>query len=454
MKHTYRIFLGILVVGLVAGACAGQSTEQTTDFDVIGADLRSEGASDYAFSATATTAAGMTGEEEVPATDTGSFALGDGGTAPPLAQVDTGRDIIFTGDIVVAVTDVAAATTKATQTIQALGGTVFGQQTTGTPPQTYLVFRVQPADFQTALDRLGALGELRNQNSSADDVTERVVDFKSRIITAEASVVRLRELLASAADINNVVAIETQLLDRETQLETLRGQLRTIEQQVALATIYLTITEATTQPAIRVEVTAYPGHDDGVACPGTPGISTDRDTELTMCFEIINVGDTDLTTITLRDPILDLDLEDLTEVLGTTDDVLEPGESIVLAAGITAERRLRTQTNVTAQPIDEDEAPIGRTVANTTSIELTVTDPVGIPSFLDGVEASWQVLVDLGRWMILVAGSLLPFAWLPLLGWWLLRRRRQHKIQSPFEPTPPAALEDKAPEPAGTSPIA
>ncbi len=448
MKHIYRSILVVLVIGLVASACAGQSSEVTSAFSDIGAVIGDEGGVD-ALGAPETTAGGVTAEGEFAAP--ADKALGDGGTAPPLAQVDSGRDVIFTGDVVVAVTDVAAATTKATQTIQALGGTVFGQQTTGTPPQTYLIFKVAPADFQTALDRLGSLGELRNQNITADDVTERVVDLKSRIITAEASVVRLRELLVSAADINNIVAIETQLLERETQLETLRGQLRTIEQQVALATIYLTITEATTQPGIRVQVTAYPGHDDGVACPGSSGLGIDRDQDLTVCFEIINVGDTDLNAITLRDPILDLDLEDLINVLGTSEDLLEPGESIVMAAEITAERRLRTQTNVTAQPIDEEGAPIGRTVANTGSIELVVTDPVGIPGFLEGVEASWGVLVDLGRWIVLLAGSLLPFIWIPLLGWWLLRRRRQNRVEPASAATPPEESTRET-EPVGAGP--
>lgn len=264
-----------------------------------------------------------------------------------------------------------------------------------------------------------------------------MVDLKSRIATAETSVARLRELLAQATDIDNVVALEQQLLQRETDLETLRGQLHTLETQVALATIYLTITEATTTPQVRVDVTAYLGHDEGAACPGTAGgINADRGSEITLCFEIVNVGDTDLTKFALRDPILDLDIEDLIEVLGTRTDTLEPGQSMVLAAEIVAERRLRTQTKVTAVALDEDGTEIDRPVVNTASIVIDAVDPVGIPTFGEGLMSSWRMLIDLGRWGLLVLGTLIPFLWIPFLGWWLLRRRRQAGITPPSTPAP------------------
>jgi len=62
---------------------------------------------------------------------------------------------------------------------------------------------------------------------TADDVTERIVDFRSRIATAEASVLRLRVLLGEAPDLENVALVERELVQRETDLETLRGRLRT-----------------------------------------------------------------------------------------------------------------------------------------------------------------------------------------------------------------------------------
>jgi hypothetical protein len=435
--------MALIVLAIVAAACGGSGS--TEAFETIASTLggNSGGVDAYARgetvgAPTATTAApGVTEETAAPPSPPGDVDATDGGLTPIVAQVDTGRDIIYTAEVTVAVTDVAAATAKATQAIQSLGGLIFGQQTTGTPPQSTLIFKVLPEDFQTALDRLGSLGELRNQSITADDVTERVVDLQSRVATAEASVARLRELLLAAADIDNIVALENQLLQRETDLETLRGQLRTIEGQVAFATIYLTITQAASQPAVRVDVTAYPGHDEGAACPGTAGLTVDRDTEVTYCFEIFNVGDTDLTDFSLRDVILDIELDDLIPVLGSVEDTLEPGQSIVLVAELVAERRIKTQTNVTAVALDKDGNPLDRPVSNKNSIEIAVVDPVGIPTFTDGLESSWRLLLDGGQWGILLVGVLIPFLWVPVLLWWLWRRRRTvASVRTDYTPEP------------------
>jgi hypothetical protein len=417
-----------MVLALLMAACGASDSD--TGLQSTGSGLGLGGAAETTTTAAASDDSG--GEAEAPAADSGSDgdALGSGGVAPPpLVQtaVDLGRDIIFTADMTVAVDDVAAAGAEATRRIQALGGFLFGQQTTATPvARTTLVFKVFPEDFQEALDRLGSIGDLRSQNVSADDVTERVVDIRSRITTAEASVQRLRGFLENATDIDTIADLENQLLQRETQLETLRGQLRTLEDAVALATITVTITESTIQPAVRVDVTAYSGADDeGLSCPGASSLTVDQRTQVTVCFEIVNVGDTELTGFTLRDPVLGIDSEDLIPVFGDLSQTLEPGESIVMAAHVTADRSRRTQTNVTALPVNEDgTVREGRAVANTATISIAAVDPGGVPGFGEGLERSFELLVLLFQLAVYLVAALIPFFWIPLGIWWLLRRRK------------------------------
>ena len=135
---------------------------------------------------------------------------------------------------------------------------------------------------------MGSIGEIRTQNVTADDVTERVVDLESRISTAEASVERLKGFLEEATDIETIAELEAQLLQRETDLETMRGSLRTLQDRVDLATIYLTLTEALAFPDLQLIVSGFPGHDDGISCPAEGRIRVEEGEDATVCFEIIN----------------------------------------------------------------------------------------------------------------------------------------------------------------------
>ncbi len=412
------------------------------------------------------------GESDAGGADAGereSPGLGSGGVAQPTqSPIGTGRDIIFTAEMTVSVDDVGQATAQAVRIVESFRGFVFGQQTVGEPePATVLVFKVPPDQFQEVLSALGEVGELRNQTVSADDVTDRIVDLQSRIATAETSVERLRTLLENAEAIRTITALEAQLLERETLLEQLRGQLRTLENQVSLATITVRLTQAQARPAIDVKPTAYLGYDDdGTSCPGDAGIRVIEGETITFCLEIFNVGDTALTDIEVRDVVIDKELDDFILVFGDMDSPLEPGQSVVLATSLRIERTLRSQTRVTAIPLTEEGTPIeGRTVANTSTITLAAEDPGGIPTFTEGLERSWEVLIDLFRLLILAVGVLIPFVWVIGLAWILLRWRSQRvaekkaaderaraKMPPPVPPAPDSETADEVSTEASSNP--
>ena len=215
-----------------------------------------------------------------------------------LTAVDIGRSVVFTANLSVEVDDVVAAGEQAQAAVAGLGGLLFGQETrTGSDAQSVLTIRVPPENFREAMQRLVGLGKLKSQSVFSDDVTDRVVDLQSQITTAEASVVRLRGFLADTADLKDLAVLEAELLRRETDLEVLRGRLRTVEGQVALATIVLVLTEPTAltpQPAVDLFQTAYAGQDGGLGCPGNERLTIDEDEPMTVCYSLTNTGDTAL----------------------------------------------------------------------------------------------------------------------------------------------------------------
>jgi hypothetical protein len=379
-----RLLAGLLVLGMVAAACSGDTSDSGEQglIEDFGAE-----------NAVGAPTAGEPAEAESP---NPSRDLGDGSIVGAQVPVNLGRDIIFTATMTVAVNNVSDASSQAISVIESFNGFLFGQDTVGLPtPRTVLVFKVPPNQFQAALADLGSVGEIRSQSVNADDVTERVVDLESRISTAAASVARLQALLEAATDIEQVVELENELLERETQLETLRGSLRTLSDAVDLATITLTITEALSQPAFNVTVTAYPGHEDGGAsCPGSQELAVDQgDEATTVCYEILNIGDTPLTQFTVQDPVIDVAVDDMIVVFGSLEDTLEPGQSVILAAEVMPERRTRTQTRITATAVDQDGNPVaGRTISNTSSLIIDVVDPGGLPGFSDGLDSGWELL--------------------------------------------------------------
>ena len=101
-----------------------------------------------------------------------------------------------------------------------------------------------PDSFAVLQERLAELGELRAQRVTTDDVTEQVVDLEARIATTRASVERIRALIGEAVNVMDIASLEGELLRRETELESLEGQLRTLSDRVDLATVVLTLVQA------------------------------------------------------------------------------------------------------------------------------------------------------------------------------------------------------------------
>jgi hypothetical protein len=436
---------------LVLTACSGDSDDATSS-EAGGPDRLVEGGEDFGYSTVDASNAdqfdsGSAAERAAPAADQ-AVQPGPGGTESEevVDPIDTGRQIIRTAEIVTEVTDVAAAAQRAINIVQSVGGLLFNQDTrvatnTAEPNRTTLVFRVPPEDFQKVLNDLGGIGSIREQRIDATDVTGRVVDLESRITSTELSVERLRGFLSAASDLNQVATFENELRDRETELETLRGQLRTLQNQVALSTITLTLTEILPppppEPSLRLASFVYSGHDGGFSCGTTLERAEDRD-DLTLCYEVTNTGDTGLVDIALRDSALSLDIDDLTIVEGVLDESLEPGQRLMFAHEFTASgTRLISTAKVqgTAVPAaDADDDEIGAETASAKAdLALTIYPRETAPGFADGLDAGWRGFTALIGAVLLAIGFALPFIWVPPLAWIGVREWRRRR---PIRPAP------------------
>jgi hypothetical protein len=161
----------------------------------------------------------------------------------PAPVTEPGRQVILTGSLDLAVPEVAPAVAKVIVAVEGLGGLVVDEQSdfATKAASSVVTVKVPPEQFRTALSALARLGSVTAETVGSEDVTATVVDLDSRIRTASVSVERLRTYLANAKTTADVAALEGELLRRETDLEALRGQLRTIKDRVAFATIVVTL---------------------------------------------------------------------------------------------------------------------------------------------------------------------------------------------------------------------
>lgn len=383
------------------------------------------------------------------ASENGVTTTGAAGSQPTAQLPDLGRDIIFTATIELASTDVSTATREAIQAIESRGGFLFSQETRGGAGGTsVLTFKVLPDQFQAALNDLGSVGEVRAQTISADDVSAVVVDLESRINTAEASVIRLRNLLDGATELETIATLENQLLQRETTLEQLRGQLRSVRSQVDLATITVYVAELLNRPGIGIDTMTFAGHDGGFSCFDAPTTrSGEAGDALTTCYRIFNTGDTPLVDVTIDDSALGATIGSMVVVDGDIAQI-DPGETVVLAHEFELSEPVRVRTSVTATGLDIEGNPVGDDVkATAPTVRFDVTDiDDGFPSFGEVLGNSLGMLAAALVWIALIAVAIAPFVLVAAaLGYVVLqvtRRVRALRPPKPARATPPPPPEN------------
>jgi uncharacterized protein DUF4349 len=118
------------------------------------------------------------------------------------------------------------------------------------------VIKLPPKEIQPAIDELGKIGASRTASQGTEDLTSQVVDIDARLLSAQASLARVRKLLEAATDLGQVLSLESQLTERETIVEQLLAMKRALADRVSLATL-------------RVELSVTPVPSEG-ASPDKP----------------------------------------------------------------------------------------------------------------------------------------------------------------------------------------
>jgi hypothetical protein len=260
-----RPLAAALLAALAVAACSGGGEDDTA----ASGEATAEG----------NVAADRAGAAEASA---GSGGGGDAAGTVELVAAQLGRQVVRTGTVRVSVEDVAAAAADAVRVAEAAGGFQAagsldldtgdddgdgddGGDDGGPGASAEVVLRVPAAQFRSVLAAIGELGEVTDQQVRTEDVTGRVVDLEGRVAAARVSVERVRGFLDRTGDIAQLAAVERELLTRESELESLLGQLAALRDQVDLATITARFsTEPDAADADPADAGGLPGPGDAL----------------------------------------------------------------------------------------------------------------------------------------------------------------------------------------------
>jgi hypothetical protein len=125
------------------------------------------------------------------------------------------------------------------------GGFVSSSQTSQARLRSgVLVIRVPAAEFETVMGELKALGTVKAERISGEDVTAQFVDLQARLRNWEAQETVLLRLMRKSTSIEDSLKVQRTLQDVQLAIEEIRGQLRVLDDQTQFSTIALTIAES------------------------------------------------------------------------------------------------------------------------------------------------------------------------------------------------------------------
>jgi hypothetical protein len=169
--------------------------------------------------------------------------------AESAARTDTDiapqQALIRKGNVALRADDVGRAQIEVQKVVDTYAGQVTDEKSQsdddGKVAFTRMVLRVPSEDFPKAVEDLKDIGELESATTNQDDVTSEVIDVQTRLKVQKRSIARISVLFQRAQNIRDIMAIESELSQRQADLEALEQQAAYLAHETSLSTIVVSI---------------------------------------------------------------------------------------------------------------------------------------------------------------------------------------------------------------------
>jgi hypothetical protein len=164
--------------------------------------------------------------------------------APP--QVTPGqRRIITTGSMTLEVISMDKALADLTALVTSNGGFIANKSVSseGNWRTAQVTLRVPADKFDAVHDGARGLGTVKREDQQGEDVTKQWQDLDARLKIRKQEEQSLLALMQKQAKLSDLLAVEQRLWQVREQIEQAEGELRYLRDQVALATLTISLNE-------------------------------------------------------------------------------------------------------------------------------------------------------------------------------------------------------------------
>jgi hypothetical protein len=187
-------------------------------------------------------------EQDQPAKAAPAGKAGSTDAAAQVRLVDLGNRIVRTANVDLEVGEgrLNATINQATDVVRQAKGIYVGSSTSvpsGEPASGQVTFRVPVDAFEPVLRELKGLGTYRGEKSSTEDVTNQYIDLNGQLAAWRAQERVYLRLLDRARSVTDVIAVQNQLQQVQSNIERLQGQVNHLEDQSSFSTIVLQVSE-------------------------------------------------------------------------------------------------------------------------------------------------------------------------------------------------------------------
>ena len=113
-----------------------------------------------------------------------------------------------------------------------------------------LTLRIPEEKLDAFLQGAGELGRVISQTETAQDVTASYQDIAARLATQQAKMERLQALMSETATLSELLELESAIADTQYTLDSLQSQLNQTDDQVAYATVDVSLREESSADAV------------------------------------------------------------------------------------------------------------------------------------------------------------------------------------------------------------